>query len=265
MTFHISLSDEFLNTFVTQLESNDIVGIGLGGSYVRGEATPYSDVDFLCFYSGTVQPPQKRYTYHDNRLVGIASRTVAAVRRDFTQPEVALYAVPMIRELRILLDKDGTIGKLQQDARAFTWEPLQEAANAYASFYMLRNTEEIHKLLGILLNNDALAFSSAMTTFPVHLTRAVAIQRGTLITTDNVIFRQVRESVGLASPWTRAHIRAVSLDAGPTGVPMLQWRGSALLNLYRETVLLLQPFMRPADNKVVEQTLQIIDTFGLAQ
>jgi len=41
------LPDALLNTLVTELDNDIIVGITLGGSYVRGEATPYSDVTSL--------------------------------------------------------------------------------------------------------------------------------------------------------------------------------------------------------------------------
>ncbi len=83
------LPDEFINTFVSERDNDDIIGIGIGGSHVRGEATPYSDVDLMCFFLDTVQLPQKRFIYRDGRLVGIATRTVAGVQHDFTRPEIA--------------------------------------------------------------------------------------------------------------------------------------------------------------------------------
>lgn len=257
------LPDEFINTFVSELDNDDIIGIGIGGSHVRGEATPYSDVDLMCFFLDTVQLPQKRFIYRDGRLVGIATRTVAGVRHDFTRPEIARYAIPMMRELRILLDKDGSIGILQRDALDFSWESVQEAANAYARSMMMSSTEQVHKMLGILLNDDALAFSSAMTTFPVLLSQLLAIQRGVLIKTDSRFFRQVQESVGLASAWTQVHLRAISIEPAPAGVSALHWRGSAFLSLYMETVKLLHPIMHPTECDVIEQTLRVIEASGL--
>jgi hypothetical protein len=169
----------------------------------------------------------------------------------------------MMRELRVLLDKDGSIATLQQDALDFTWESVQEAANAHARLMMMRSTEEVHKLLGILLNDDVLAFSSAMTTFPLRIAQLLAIQRGVLITTDSRFFRQVQESVGLTSDWTQAHLRAVSIEPAPAGVSALHWRGSAFLSLYIETVKLLRPIMHPTECEVIEQTLRVIEASGL--
>ena len=258
------LSEELLDTFIREFDRLEVVGIAIGGSHVRGEATPYSDVNLLCFYSDVIVPPPKRYMFRQGRLIGLASRTVAGVRRDFTQPEVALYAVPMIQELSILLDKNGTLQQLQQEALAFNWEQIRPSVSARVDAIMLRCTEEVHKMLGILFRGDELAFVSTMTTFPMHLTQAVVLQYGVFVTTDNCYYRQVREAVGLSSPWTQAHIRAVCIDPGPAHILPLLWRGGVLLALYRETVRLLLPAMLSPDREVVEQTLRIIDASGLA-
>lgn len=52
-----TLSEEFLNALVTELDNDDIVGIILGGSFARGEARPYSDVDIACFVRDAVKLP----------------------------------------------------------------------------------------------------------------------------------------------------------------------------------------------------------------
>ncbi len=43
------LSDEFLNTLVAELDNDAVQAIILGGSYARGNAAPYSDLDFARF------------------------------------------------------------------------------------------------------------------------------------------------------------------------------------------------------------------------
>lgn len=261
-----SLHEEFLNALVAELDSDnsvDIVGIALGGSHARGEATRYSDVDFLCFFRDNVSPPLKKFVPREGYLLAIASRTIAAMRNEFTKPEAAIYAIPAIQNMHILLDKDGTHHALQQEARNFRWEPLQKRANEVAGTMMMWNTEEIHKVLGILSQGDALTFSSAMTTFPVHIARTVAVQRGIFITSDNMLYRQVHEAVGPKSRWTQAHLQAVSIDPGPTYISPLRWKGSALLRLYHETVSLLQPFLSQAERDVMEQAMHLIAASGL--
>jgi hypothetical protein len=257
------LSEELLDTFIREFDRLEVVGISIGGSHVRGEATPYSDVDLLCFYSDVIVPPPKRYLFRQGRLIGVASRTVAGVRRDFTQPETALYAVPMIREMSILIDKNGMLQQLQQEALAFHWEQVRYRANAHVNALILHCTEAVYKMLGILFRGDELAFVSAMTTFPMHLTQAVVLHQGVLITTDHSYYQQVREAVGLTSLWTQAHVRAVSVEPGPAHILPLLWRGGVFLALYHETARLLLPSMISPDREVVEQTLRIIAASGL--
>src|SRR5579864_6188476 len=87
------LSDTFLNALVAELDNDYIVGITLGGSYVRGEATPYSDVDLACWVKDAVNLSPKRFVYRDNRLISIGTKTVTAVREDLSKPERAILFV----------------------------------------------------------------------------------------------------------------------------------------------------------------------------
>ncbi len=58
---------------MTELDNDTIVGITLGGSYVRGEATPYSDVDLACWVKDAVNLSPRRFVYRDNRLISIVN------------------------------------------------------------------------------------------------------------------------------------------------------------------------------------------------
>jgi predicted nucleotidyltransferase len=76
------LSNEWLHALVSELANENIIGIILGGSHVRGEATAYSDVDIACFISDSATLPRKRFIYRDGHLVNIEAKTVAAVRHE---------------------------------------------------------------------------------------------------------------------------------------------------------------------------------------
>src|SRR5260370_12927516 len=65
----INLADAFLHELVLELDHEDIVGITLGGSYARGTATQYSDVDLACFWREGVKPPLKRFLYRQDKLI----------------------------------------------------------------------------------------------------------------------------------------------------------------------------------------------------
>jgi predicted nucleotidyltransferase len=249
------LSNEFLNSLVTELDNDDIVGITLGGSYVRGEATPYSDVDIGCFFKEEAKLPSKRFMYRNNRLISIAANTVSTIRTRLCQPEMAIFFVAGKR--RILLDKDGSVGKLLQEIEAFTWESLQQAADEYASFQMMLLAEQVHKILSELLKGDDIAISYVTSELLFCLTKVMAVQRGVLVKSDSTYYQQVQAAVGRASAWTRHHRLVAGVDVGQSDITSVRARAVAALVLYRETVALLQFIMRPDHLEVAEQAVRI--------
>jgi predicted nucleotidyltransferase len=142
------------------LDNDAVRAIILRGSYARGDASSYSDLDFTRFVK---EPPEesqaKRFTYREGRLISISTRTLDQERKRLAVPEEAVFVVEGLREARVLLDKDGAFEALQQEARAFSWEPLQAAANAYASRQLMLHTEYVHKILRALLLHDESALS----------------------------------------------------------------------------------------------------------
>src|SRR5690349_15462075 len=86
-----SLSEEFLNALVAELDNDEIIGIILGGSYARNEATPFSDVDLACFVPDSMKPPPKKFSYREGRLVSIGFKAIAGVRSELARPERAIF------------------------------------------------------------------------------------------------------------------------------------------------------------------------------
>lgn len=252
-----TLSEEFLNALVAELDNDDIVGIILGGSFARGEARPYSDVDIACFVRDTVKPPQKRFFYHDGLLVSVGAKTVAGIRADLTKPERAFLFTAGRR--RVLLDKDGSITQLMHEVDTFSWPPLQAEANTHASFYLLMAAELAHKVLNELVSGDELALSYATARLFSELTLIMAIQRGVLVKSDSTYYRQIEESVGLDSVWTQYHRIGAGVDAVPVDVSPIVARGIVTLCLYQETARLLWPILEPLQREVLEQTMKVID------
>jgi predicted nucleotidyltransferase len=255
------LDDSFLHSLASELDNDDIVGIMLGGSYVRGEATPYSDVDLACFMKEDVPPPPKRFFYREDRLISVANKTVAGMRADLLRPERAILFVSGGR--RVLLDKDGSVTRLIHDMEAFRWEPLQEAADQFASFQIMILAERVHKILSELLKDDDLALALAVSEFLHYLTELVAVQRGVLIKSESTYYRQVQATVGVDTDWTRYHrcVIGVSID-GQSAVSGLNLRDRAVaaLRLYQETVKLLQSILQSTHLSVAQGTVQIIST-----
>src|SRR5438132_9866573 len=118
-----SLPNGFLDALVNELDTSDVIGITLGGSYARGEATPYSDVDLACFFHEQAPLPPRRYLYRRGYLLSIACLTVAGVRQKLSRLPDALLFVAGPRQ--ILLDKDGSVKELLQEIASFNWTSLE--------------------------------------------------------------------------------------------------------------------------------------------
>ena len=75
MNASLRLSDAFLNELVAELDGDDVVAIALMGSYARGDATAYSDVDVVRFAANAPESDEKGYAlqYRGGCLVSISS------------------------------------------------------------------------------------------------------------------------------------------------------------------------------------------------
>jgi len=283
LAFAADLSDPAANS------ANHIVGVALLGSYARGGATRYSDVDVVRFaerepesegdhYSGD------RYTLRlvDERIVSVTTTSLAAKRAELARPEDAVMAVAGLRQARILLDRAGALAALLAEAHAFQWAPLQARADAYASELLMGLAEEAGKIMGALARGDESACAYGALGLLPGLTRAVIVQRGVLLRSENAFFSQPQEAVGRDSAWARALRLAAGMAPTPDDVTAMQFerkpaqtvqplalaaessaqrRALAALRLYRETAVLLDPIIRPADRAVIAHTLRLLDTF----
>jgi hypothetical protein len=255
-----SLPPQLIESIISELADEDIAGIVLGGSYARGEATRFSDIDIAPFLHEGAPPRKKRLFYRDGYLVSVSYKTVAGVRADTALPNRAIWVVNGYRGAKILLDKDGAIQGLLRDLEAFTWEPLQQAANEYAGASLAGSAEAVHKLLGDLSMGNDLAVALTTTNLLWNLTDLVAVQRGVLVQSDRTYYRQVQESVGLESAWTHYHNIAAGVTQGshdPQGTPARS-RVLAVLALYKETAALVEPFMAPGHRETAAQAVRVL-------
>jgi hypothetical protein len=255
-----ALSEEFLRGLTDELDNDDIVGITLGGSYARGEATPYSDIDLACFYKDDATLPPKRFVYRNSLLVSISPKTVAGAHSDLARPEKAIFlaAGPQL----VLLDKDGSVKQLIRDIAAFRWEPLQQAANDYASLELMLAAEQVHKILSEILRRDDMAISYATARLLSWLTNIIAVQRGVAVRSDSVYYLQVQVSVGPLSIWSRYHRIVAGIDVLPANVAPVKVRAVAALHLYQETATLLRPILLTDHRAVVDQALRVFQEAG---
>lgn len=259
MDFH-SIPPHLIESITGELADEEIAGIVLGGSYARGDATRFSDLDFAPFLREGVSPRKKQLFYRDGYLVSISYKTVAGVRADMKLPNRAIWVVNGFKGAKVLLDRDGSIQGLLSDIEAFTWEPLQQVANEYAGASLVGSAEAVHKLLGDLSAGDDLALSLATANLLSTLTDLVAVQRGVLVKSDRTYYRQVQESVGPASAWTRHHNIAAGVTPLPPGTQRspATSRAMAVLALYKETVALVGPFIAPTHRETALQVIRLL-------
>jgi predicted nucleotidyltransferase len=259
------LPEDFLRRLVAEYATPDIVAVALAGSYARGEATRWSDVDIIRYMTALPTSSEERYTLtiHDRRLVSLTTTTIATKEAEMAQPEEAIFVVPGLRQARILHDPTGALAALHQRARDFTWEPLREAANAWISEMVMGQAEEAHKLLGALTCHDESAAIYAAHGTVKGLTQAVAVGRGVLIESENSYFRQIQRAAGEESAWTRHHRIAAGFAAPNPQSPPAEAIAIAALHLYRETADLLRSSLLPRHLPVIEATLAAIAASGL--
>lgn len=249
----------FLEALAAELDGPDVAAVVLGGSFARGAATTFSDVDLAPIYREGAPLPPKRLFWRDGWLVSVSPKTVAAWRERLFQPEWAIFLVPSAARLRILLDKDGAIAAFVAEAQAFRWGPLQPAADTFAGDMLMFSAENALKLLGALARGEEAAIPSALGEILYSLTCAVATQCGVMIETESTFYRQVQASVGVESAWSRALHTALGFQH-----ESLRERAAAALRLYAETARLLASVLQPPNRDEVAATVERIATLGYA-
>jgi predicted nucleotidyltransferase len=257
----MTLSDSFIQTVLKQIDSPNVIGVAIGGSYARGEECKYSDVDFDIFVSKLPENVYDRYTlrYWDNKLISLKHILLEDERAALTNPRRAIWAVPGLCGMKILLDKDGSMSALQQAAQNFDWSPLQSAANEYAAQEVIGCAEEVHKILNGLEREHESMVLYATWGLVKSMLEAVAVQRGLMIISENRYFDLIQDSMGRASEWTRAFRAAWGLDAGAS---QYQSRGAGVLMLYCLTARMFDELIPEGRRDVVNTTWRLIKEAG---
>jgi hypothetical protein len=257
----MTLSDSFIQSILERIDSPDVIGTGIVGSYARGRESQYSDVDLDIFVSRLPRNPHDRYTlrYWDDKLVSLKYTLLKDERAALSDPRRAIWAVPGLRGMKILLDKDGSMADLQKAALDFDWSPLQPAADAFAAEEIMGNAEEVHKILNGLARGHESTVLYATWGLVKNMLEAVAVQRGLLIVSENSYFDLIQEAVGRDSKWTSAFRAAWGLDPASS---QYQTRGAAALRLYRFSATMFDALIPEKHRDVVNHTLQILKDAG---
>jgi hypothetical protein len=255
------LEDSFIQSVLETIDSPDIMGAGITGSYARGLESKYSDVDFDIFVSKLPKNKFDRYTlrYRDDRLISLKYALLKDERAALKDPARAIWAVPGLQGMKIILDKDGSLTALQKAAQEFNWARLQPAADEYAAEQVMGCAEEVHKVLHGLARGHESTVLYAVWGLVKNLARAVTVQRGLMMTSENQYFDRIQESVGRDSKWVTEFRRAWGLDSASS---QYQARGAAALRLYRLTAAMLDTVIPEVHREVINRTVRLIRGAG---
>jgi hypothetical protein len=213
------------------LASNGAEAVVLVGSHARGDAGPESDVDVLA-----VGP--RTYAYRLERrgglLVSVTSRSFEAYRLELVDPGSVCAAVSGWREAVVLHDPAGTAASLIEDARAWTWGPLEGRCDAWVAEEICALAEEVHKLVSSLRDGRRATAAAQRSVLAVRLAGILAVHRRILYGSENRLWDLVGEAVG--EGWRRTQSAALGLgDEGfePTCRAALKLYGLAVDDVYQ--------------------------------
>ncbi len=253
------------------------VAFALLGSYARGEAGHFSDVDVVHFVNdekladsscsflieriaGSNASNPSRGGKYFPCLVVRSTATPSQVESWFTEPWQAVNFVAGLREGRSLWDPQGAFAAIQERARRFAWTAaIQEKASRRAGEEVVGWIEEVHKGLEGLRRNDTGRLLNARFGLSWGLAGVMRLQKGVLSASDNAFYDDVIGAVGADSEWACLLRRAFGVSSGDSGARcLLHEMVHAGLLLYCETFELLKDAIAVEHYPLIEATVRCI-------
>ncbi len=178
----------------------------LVGSHARGEAGPESDVDLLA-----VGP--RKFSYRLQRrggmLVSTSSRPLGPYREALGEPGSVCAAVPGWREAVPLHDPEGIAASLIEEARGWSWGPLERRCDAWVAEGITSLAEEAHKLVAALGREDRQTAAIQRSILAVRLAPILALHHRILYGSENALWDVVGAAMG--EEWSQAQSAALGL------------------------------------------------------
>lgn len=254
---HAFLADPLLAEILHIADGPGVRAIAIVGSAARGEATAWSDVDvdrFVATEGERGAGPDPRFI--GDRLVMFSTEALETIERDLRDPERAIWVVPALRDMRILLDREGSARSVQERARTFDWEALREPAGRAACRRLVYGIEYLYKIRSAIDRSDASSALHATGSLHGRCVRAVVAAKLVQVPSENDYFRIAEEAAG--PEWRRAHRRVLGLsDEGPVAMSEFD-QARAAVALYRLTVRLLDEVLDAGSRALIQRATAIV-------
>ena len=244
------------SAFIDRFKAPGIQAIALMGSFARGDAGRFSDIDLVQFTreQGETESDAQTHIIND-RLVVVSEVTPDAVNDWFSKPEVASECIKGVQIAKSLWDVEGYFREVQMRARRFVWDAsMQRKADRWASQELVGWAEEVHKGLEGLRTGHVGRLLNARHGLSWGLTNVMRVQRGVLMSGDNNSYLEVVASLGEGTEWVKLSERVFGLREQD-----LANQVRSGLKLYILTVRMLADHLDPNSRQVIDSTVAHIE------
>jgi predicted nucleotidyltransferase len=164
----------------------------LTGSHARGDANQHSDLDLRVIGDG----PSKKLKRNGEFLVAISWLTLDEHNEVFEDPEKAGSAVPGWTSAIVLHDPEGLAAQLQRRAERWDFDDISKEADKWVGQEITELAEEIHTVLGNLLQNKPAAAAAERSQLAMGLAQLLSVHKRIPYESENDLWSLVAEAMG---------------------------------------------------------------------
>ena len=190
------LEREKILAMAPQLIDEEVLGLAIVGSYARGDATPYSDINVISLMKPELKIPEEpRIDLYQGKYRVLQYRTEAQMKESLVLPERAIYEVRGLQQMLILFDPENILHGLQEAAHAFVWDQnMIEQADKYLNKEMILWQEECYKAMSGMRFYQEGQMLLGLYGLTYGLVRLMLIAKGILLQSENAFFDELTQA-----------------------------------------------------------------------